>query len=250
MRQVELYCNEFMQILTTRIDVIRRHELRSRLLGMLDKPRAHVIVTANPEIVLHAHHDQKYRDVVNAADLVVPDGFGLVLAGLLQGRGVRRITGSDMLEALMSLARERRLRVLCALRAGGLTTAHDLQQAYPDLTLLFLPPSESGEKVRGMPADIVIANYGAPEQEFWIAQHHEQFPNSRIFIGLGGALDYATGRIRRAPMIVRGVGFEWLYRLIRQPHRARRIWRAVVEFPLAVVWYSLWSRGVMRRRVP
>lgn len=211
-------------ILGVRIDTVARDDLKRRLALLLDEPRGHHIVTANPEIVLRAHRDPTYRAVVNAAYLVVADGFGLVLAGLLQGRGVDRITGVEILRELVTIAQDRGLSVHFALRPDGLSTLDDVRRTFPGLGV--------GER----DVEIVIANHGAPLQDYWIMQHRNDFPRARIFVGVGGALDYLTGRIRRAPALVRDLGLEWLWRLIRQPRRARRIFRAVVEFPIVVLF--------------
>lgn len=212
-----------MRILATRVDAIRLEELGDKLRLFLEDPRPHVVVTANPEIVLQAHRDSAYRIILNVADLVVVDGFGLALAARVWGGGVGRITGVDVLGALCRLARERRLGMWFELWPGGLSTISDVRRALPGLDVQSPDPT------------IVICNYGAPEQEFWLRENSGRFPNARILVGVGGAVDYLTGRVRRAPAMVRRLGLEWLWRLFRQPRRIRRIWNAVVVFPLTVM---------------
>jgi len=81
--------------------------------------------------------------------------------------------------------------------------------------------------------DVIFVALGAPKQELWIA-HHKDKLNAKIFIGVGGTLDFISGKIKRAPKFMRDFGFEWLYRLILQPSRIGRIFRAVIVFPLKV----------------
>lgn len=236
-----------MLILATRVDAIRKTELGAKLRAFFDEPRLHFIVTANPEILLQAHRDPKYRDVISAADLIVADGFGVVLAGLLRGRGVRRITGSDVLLELVTLARERQLRIQFLLPPDGLSSPADVRRlaerwgiAAEGVVL------KKDDRPESAPADIVISAHGAPAQEFLLREKRAFFPNARVLVGIGGALDYATGRIRRAPLFVRRLGLEWLYRFIREPHRARRIWRAVVVFPLKVLVKTLNTNAIAK----
>ena len=202
---------------------IQRRELRAKLCAMLDEPRAHHLVTAKPEIVLRAHQDAQYRAVINAADVVVADGFGLILASLLRGRVVARITGMEIVGALLDLAQERRLSVHFVLKENGLSSVDDVSRIFGE---------DGGES-----AVIILVTLGSPDQEFWIAKHRDRFPNARIFVGVGGAVDYLTGRILRAPRFVQWVGFEWLWRLIQQPRRIRRIVNAVIVFPLTVLFH-------------
>lgn len=216
-----------MRILATRIDELQLSELDARLREFLNEPRVHVVVTANPEIVLRAHRDRAYRDILNTAHLIVADGFGLVLAVRLRGGGVGRITGVEVLDALCRLARERRLGIWFELKPGGLSSIADVQSALQGLDVQSSDPS------------IVICNYGAPEQEQWLAANKGRYPNARIFVGVGGAVDYLTGRVSRAPRFVQRLGLEWLWRLFRQPRRIRRIWNAVIVFPLVVFMNKL-----------
>jgi N-acetylglucosaminyldiphosphoundecaprenol N-acetyl-beta-D-mannosaminyltransferase len=80
-------------------------------------------------------------------------------------------------------------------------------------------------------AEIVFVNFGAPDQEKFIFENKSQFPNAKVLVGVGGAFDFLTGKIRRAPNWLRGLGLEWLWRLVQEPKRIKRIWNAVVVFP-------------------
>jgi len=90
-------------------------------------------------------------------------------------------------------------------------------------------------KINQSKSDIVFVGLGAPKQDLWIANNMSKL-NSKIFIGLGGTLDYISGKIPRAPKIMRNLGLEWLYRLLRQPRRLKRISNALIVFPVKVIF--------------
>ena len=186
--------------------------------------KRHLLVTANPEILVQTTQDERYKSIIENADAVVADGFGIVLAGLLRGNRIQRLTGVDLTTELLKIATDRDLPVHFALYGSGLTTLDDLRLRFHGLRM-----ADSHE------ATIVIANFGAPKQEYWLDEHRKEFPNARILIGVGGALDYLCGKVRRAPRLVQSIGLEWLWRLVRQPKRWKRIWNAVVVFPWKVL---------------
>jgi N-acetylglucosaminyldiphosphoundecaprenol N-acetyl-beta-D-mannosaminyltransferase len=98
------------------------------------------------------------------------------------------------------------------------------------------------ERILAAKPDILLVAYGAPAQELWIARN-QPLLGVPAAIGVGGTFDYLAGHVPRAPRWMRRLGLEWLFRLIRQPWRWRRIWTAVVSFPLAV-WRDQRRRGV------
>ena len=84
-------------------------------------------------------------------------------------------------------------------------------------------------------SDILLVAYGAPEQEEWISRNLAKLPSVKVAMGVGGAFDYLSGRVQRAPRLLRSLGLEWLFRVILQPHRIGRIITATIRFPLAVL---------------
>jgi len=84
-------------------------------------------------------------------------------------------------------------------------------------------------------AKLLLVAYGAPKQDLWIAKHLSKMPTVRVAIGVGGTFDFLSGTIKRAPRWLRSLGLEWLWRLILQPWRIKRIWTAVVIFPMLVL---------------
>jgi exopolysaccharide biosynthesis WecB/TagA/CpsF family protein len=134
------------------------------------------------------------------------------------------VTGADLVPALLALAEKHGIPVIIFNKEISLSTNSllqvVLQKEYPKLKLLFnqSPASYS----------FVFCTYGAPIQEVFLAE--QQVPS--LYLGVGGSLDYLTGKQRRAPRAVRAIGLEWLWRVFLQPNRLGRIWNATVVFPL------------------
>jgi len=226
-------------------------------------------VTLNPEIVLAARQDPRYAVIIRTADLVTVDGVGLALALRAMGHNVTpRITGTDVFEDLVALAVEEGKQVTFLLRADGLTSPPLLRAAlstrWPTLrySVGVVDPTQPIDPalVRAIADDgpaILIVNFGHPAQERWIAEHLDWFRTVRIAVGIGGAMDYVAGAVPPPPLLVRRFGVEWAWRLLRQPRRWRRILRATIVFPAAIIadatmqqLRGAWESGTsLRRRV-
>ncbi len=204
------------------------------------------IVTANPEILLAAQEDTTYRKALCAASWRTIDGFGLQLVLKLRGNAAERLTGVDLGEALIAHAAAHNERVVFF---GGFNQSAEKAAAvwrmkFPLLDLQVLTGgavsedgSEDGktwehrEAMLALKPDVIlVALGGGKKQELWIANHQEEFCHTKVIVGVGGAFDMWSGTRRRAPKIVRIIGFEWLWRLIIEPTRWKRIWRAVFVF--------------------
>ncbi len=203
------------------------------------------ICTPNPEFLMTARRDADFRAVLQAADLNIPDGIGLLWAARWLGdRLPERVAGSDLVGAIAAQAAQAGWRVFLLGAAPGVAerTAALLQAAHPGL---MIAGTESGsprpEDVERLVAlittarpDVLFVAYGAPAQDKWIAAQRARL-GVPVSIGVGGSFDFIAGRSVRAPQWAQRLGLEWLYRLGREPWRARRIVTAVVEFPLAVM---------------
>lgn len=210
------------------------------------------IVTANPEILLEARGDAAYANALKQADIRTVDGMGLHLVGRLFGERWSRVTGVELGEAYLKKAAETKVRVaFIGGRAGvAAAAAKKWQDLLPGLIVAYEEggsvgkdgeDDERGEEARHrltlFAPEILLVSFGHPKQERWIARYLADFPQINVVVGVGGALDYWAGTIRRAPPFIRQLGLEWLWRLVRQPWRMGRILRAVVVFPvLAVFW--------------
>lgn len=201
---------------------------------------SHQIVTLNPEILYRAAHDEHFRDVLNQADLRIIDGFGVVCAYAWHRKRVLcRMTGVELMWQLLDRADRNGHTVFLATNAFGLTLWEEMsdviRKRYPDIRITGANMDPHAAHVDPhTSADIVVCNFGVPQQEFLI---HTLVRRGacRIGIGVGGAFDFATGKIARAPRWMRSIGCEWLWRLLHQPRRWRRIVRATILFPLYVI---------------
>lgn len=226
-------------------------------------PATHHVVTLNPEMVLLAETDLAFRAAARQADLLVPDGAGIVwarwylrssewflwtslLAFLRQP--VERIQGVDAVETLAALcAQEHRLLYLLGGKPAALrTTVSYLQQRYPDLHIAVAPdhtfnptgPDAILRDIQARQPGVLLVAYGAPKQTLWIEQNKTALPGGMVALGVGGAFDIIAEHLPRAPRWMRNNNLEWLWRLYLEPRRLPRIWRAVVKFPLLISAYK------------
>jgi N-acetylglucosaminyldiphosphoundecaprenol N-acetyl-beta-D-mannosaminyltransferase len=222
--------------------------------------RPHQVVTVNPEFVMRARRDPVFRETLNGADLAVPDGVGLIWAGRLLGTRFRgRVPGVELTRRLAGLAAARGYRFYLLGAGPGVAeeAARRLQRDNPDLviagTYAGSPDPAEEEKIlarirRAAPQVLLVA-YGAPEQDFWLRRNLPRLGGA-VGVGVGGSFDYISGRVSRAPAWMRRIGLEWLYRLLHQPWRWRRM-LALPAFGLLVLVQALTRRlGRRQDRVP
>jgi N-acetylglucosaminyldiphosphoundecaprenol N-acetyl-beta-D-mannosaminyltransferase len=227
---------------------------RPRLLEILARKVAQkvkaTVVTPNPEFCTFAYHRGWFKALLNRADYAVPDGIGLIWAARLLKQPIKeRIAGVDLMEDLCQLAAKNGWKVFLVGGKPGVAegAAHHLKGKYPGLKVW----SESGgklsmdgngkwseeslkeierlvEKIDKVSPDLLFVGLGMGKQEKFIFDNWKKL-NVRLAMGVGGAFDYLSGRVHRAPRWMRNVGFEWLFRLIRQPWRIGRQ-LALLEF--------------------
>lgn len=226
-------------ILGVPISLDSKEKVLEKIGNFLREDRFHRIATVNPEFLVLASRDNRFRENLLSADLRVADGFGMVLAGLLQGEEVPRFPGADLLLNVLSIAEKDEYSVFLAIRQDGLSSYEEIHSAllkkYPKLFVSGENFSSSNRDPQCSTLDsIVICNFGAPEQEVFLESLRGNPRGIRLAIGVGGSFDFLTGKQKRAPHWLRVLGLEWLWRLILQPKRWRRIWNAVVVFPVKV----------------
>lgn len=237
---------DVVTILGVRVDNVTPEEAIHRISGFLQEDRLHQVVTVNPEYVVAAQKDAEFAQVLQQAALAVPDGFGLLLASRWLGRPLRsRVTGVELTWRLASLAATQGHRLFLLGAAPGVAelAAKRLKAAYPNLSIAGTyagsPQTEEEEeitaRIRAAQAQILLVAYGAPAQDKWIARNRHRLTGVRVAMGVGGVFDYLAGVVPWAPPLVRGLGLEWLYRLIHQPWRWRRVWNAVPYFTWLVL---------------
>ncbi len=217
-------------------DVASERQLRELLEQFLDGDRACRIFTPNPEILLRARNDPAYKEVLNSADLSLPDGTGVaVVQSLRARRRVRRWPGVEIGGMLLRIAAERGATVafLGGSHGAAERAADRWRRALPGLRIDIVGAgaavAEDGVArtpevdadltgaIGAMRATIVLVGLGAPKQERWIARNADAVSSARIMIGVGGAFDMWAERMRRAPRWLRRLGLEWAWRLALEP---------------------------------
>ncbi|MEK7518026.1 MAG: WecB/TagA/CpsF family glycosyltransferase [Patescibacteria group bacterium] len=225
--------------------------------GLENFKEKYFVVTPNPEFLVLANKDSKFKNILNNAKLALADGIGIILAGKILDKPLKeRITGVELLESLCKTVAEKPITVGFLGGGYGLAekTAKCLIKKHPGLKVGFVaeewPQDDTylsgrfknkGKKIINhksyiinLPSiDILFVAFGTPKQEIWINDNLDKIP-VKVAIGVGGAFDYISGRVPRAPLFVRQVGFEWLFRLIVQPWRVKRQ-LALLEFVFLVL---------------
>ena len=242
-----------MKLLGVSLSEGSREEILAQVSVFLTELKFHRIATVNPEFLVLADTDQVFKNSLLAADLCVADGFGIVLAGLLRGNKMTRFPGVDLLHEILTIAERDGHAVCLAIKKDGLSVYSDICTAvlkmYPGLQIDGVDingvdcKSEISDsqilnlksKILNHKSKIILCNFGAPEQELFLESIRNNPGDVRLAIGVGGALDFLTGKQKRAPHCLRIIGLEWLWRLILQPKRWKRIWNAVIVFPVKVL---------------
>lgn len=207
--------------------------------------RLHQIATVNPEFVMTAQGDAEFLEVLETADLCIPDGVGLLWAAQRLGFPLPdRVAGSDLVYEVARLASQNgwRLFLLGAAEGVAQEAGSLLQDRYPGLTIAGSyagspDPAENEaivKRINDAGAQILYVAYGAPRQDKWIGRNREALPSVRLAMGVGGSLDFITGRSKRPPEWAQRAGIEWLVRLALEPWRWRRM-MALPRFTIKVV---------------
>ncbi len=254
-----------MKILGIKIDNLDKKEILEKIESFLRSDKFHQIATVNPEFILTAQKDKEFKNILNNCDLNIADGVGLKFAFWRCGQKLKaRIAGVDLMWEILKIANDRGLSIFLAADKNGLSGWEETKDAilrkYPGLKISGKninhachserSDSEVEEstcvKIRSLDYarddsiknyDIVFCNFGHPHQEKFIySLKSQKYDNIKLAMGVGGSFDFATGKLRRAPLWVRKIGLEWLFRLIQQPKRIKRIFNAVIIFPVKIIF--------------
>ncbi|MDD5589883.1 MAG: WecB/TagA/CpsF family glycosyltransferase [Candidatus Portnoybacteria bacterium] len=218
-----------MRILDVKIDNVSTDEILKKVPIFLGDGFQHYIVTPNPEMLVLAQKNRDFREILNKADMAIADGIGIIFASLLFGKKIKRIHGVDLMAKILAMA-ENRIFLL-----GGRSVAEKIAKDYPAVIGFSEELENATAQINKLQPNILFVALGAPRQENWIAENLAKIPSVRIAMGVGGAFDLLSGKIKRAPKFMRKIGLEWLWRLILEPKRLSRIYRAVIVFPFLAV---------------
>jgi len=267
------------------VDNLSKQEVLEKIRNQVALGNNGYIVTPYSEMVVFAMRDESYRQVLNKAVIAIPDGIGVLWAAKYLSLGEKRegntwfkefgvliwtllaiplnptyirsvikerITGSRLIYDIAKLAADNRFSISLV---GGeenvaSVAAKKLQDLYPNLKVnLMLSDrqfnAQTALEIAASNSDILLIAYSPPKQEMWLAENIQNL-NVRVAVGLGGTFDYLAGKRPPAPEFAHYLGLEWLWRLITQPHRWKRMWNAVPVFVWKVYWYKVASDKIKK----
>ncbi|MBD3328349.1 WecB/TagA/CpsF family glycosyltransferase [Candidatus Peregrinibacteria bacterium] len=236
--------------------------------------KAFFIATPNPEMLLAAKNNKKFKTILRNSDLNIPDGIGIIWANyfLLKANKYKSKIFKilfGIISLFKLLINKGKLRSALPMRVTGTDLMHSFCQKIDGNTPIFLlgAQKEVSEKVENTltvdygvnivgvnssaattindfylrnlinesKAQVLFVAFGAPKQELWLNRNLSHLKHVKLAIGVGGAFDFISGHVKRAPAWMRKIGLEWLFRLLIQPSRIKRIYNATIRFPYQVI---------------
>ena len=223
-----------LKILNIWVDPVSMTEAISVVKGFIRSNNGpHLILAANPEKNFTVPRDPELFEAFRSADLLIPDGIGMVLAArVLYGVKINRVPGVDLMHEICNLAAREGDEVFIygSKEEVNRRAIDTLMEIYPGLKVAgrangYVPNEEMGRLVKAINdsrAKILFVGLGSPKQEKWLASYRNDLKHVKVCQGIGGTLDTIAGTVRRAPEPWRRVHAEWLYRLLREPKRIKR----------------------------
>jgi len=224
---------DIARVLGVRVDCVDATSALQRIEELVDSGGGtHLVATVNPEFVMRAQKDSAFAQILEHADLCLADGTGVVWAARRQGCDLQNpVTGVDLVRPIAAMCARRGFRLFLLGAAEGVAArlAARLRDENDGLEVAAHAGSpdprddaEATRCIRDHAAQVLLIAYGSPGQEVWFDRLRDGL-GVKVGVGVGGAFDYLTGRVPRAPAWMRRAGLEWLARLVRQPWRVRRM---------------------------
>lgn len=226
-------------VLGVGFDNVTKAEAVERALALIDAREGRYVVTPNPEIVMLARENPALKEALAGADIVLPDGAGIVKGAAILGRPMKeKVPGIDFACGVMARLAERGGSVYLFGAKPGVAeaAAETLRTKFPGLVIsgtsdgYFSDDGPIIEKIKDAAPDFLLVCLGAPKQELWMAKMSGKLPVG-LMVGLGGSLDVFAGTVKRAPEAWQKLDLEWLYRLLKEPRRIGRM----MKLPLFVI---------------
>ncbi len=226
-------------VLGVGFDNVTKAEAVERALALIDAREGRYVVTPNPEIVMLAKENPALKEALAGADIVLPDGAGIVKGAAILGRPMKeKVPGIDFACGVMARLAERGGSVYLFGAKPGVAeaAAETLRTKFPGLVIsgtsngYFSDDGPIIEKIKDAAPDFLLVCLGAPKQELWMAKMSGKLLVG-LMVGLGGSLDVFAGTVKRAPEAWQKLDLEWLYRLLKEPRRIGRM----MKLPLFVI---------------
>lgn len=260
---------ESVKILGVKIHNATLQEALREALKIADGHTQNYLTTPNPEILLEAQKNSKFKKILNHSALNIPDGIGLLWAANYQSRlqnktplgkittwlytlmlsaFIRptfplpeRVTGTDLMREILKNAPKHKLKIFLLGGKKGIAEKVKNSAIVGTSAASKKETSKTIQQINKSKANVLFVAFGAPHQEIWIRENLKSLKTIKLAIGVGGAFDFLSGKRKRAPKLLQSLGLEWLYRLWQEPSRFKRIFNAVIIFPIAVLKNSLKS---------
>lgn len=224
---------ERIKILDIGFDNVTMGEAVEKCKQFIKSDKGNLIVTPNPEIVMNAKDNENFKNIINTAELVIPDGIGIIKAGNILSTPLKeRVAGYDLICNLLELYKNGDATFyFLGSKPGYADEAKiKLESKYPNIKILgthdgYFKPEEEEKimsEIRNLKPDILLVGIGAPKQEILINKYKDE-GFFKIGIGCGGSIDVLAGRVKRAPKLFIKLHLEWFYRLLKQPTRFKRM---------------------------
>jgi N-acetylglucosaminyldiphosphoundecaprenol N-acetyl-beta-D-mannosaminyltransferase len=261
-----------VKIASVEVDKWSRKEVIAKISKAMDQHKVLQVVTPYSEFIVEAEHNIEFRQAINTSEIRLPDGIGILWAGAylagkwnnlwlsllgIINRDLRlysvfaeKISGSDLIYDVLDLAHQQKSRVYLLGGEGEVPAKVKtyIQDNYPRINItgtysdkISLRDEELFQKVLDTQSDIVLVALSYPKQEIFASQLKQYFINNDhkgVIMCIGGSFDFLAGTQKRAPKWMQKLGLEWLFRLIQQPKRIRRIYKATVEYILLISKYK------------
>lgn len=202
-------------------------EAQEKIVEFLKENKKRIITPINPEKIVRSLNDSKLKEILKNSDLLLPDGYGIIIASKILGINLKeRITGIDMFEALLEYANKAKLSIyfLGATEESLRGVVERVKREYEGIKIagfhngFFNDPNEVLNDIKDKQIDILFVAMGSPKQEYFIYDNFDKI-NAKISMGVGGSFDVFSGRIKRAPKLIRKFGLEWFFRFILEPKK-------------------------------
>ncbi len=209
------------------------------------------VITINPEMIENASHNPDFAEIINSAELVIPDGIGVEIGLKILGYNVRRIAGIEFSHRMIEeCAKNSQSVALVGAKPQIVEKAKEnLEKEISGLYVTyahdgyFSNDEEIINELKIRQPRLVLCALGSPKQEEFIIKAKQVLPNA-LFVGVGGSFDVWSGVVERAPEIYQKLGLEWLYRTVKEPKRFKRIFPTLPLFVLKVLREKFIPKGV------
>jgi len=223
-----------IDVLGVEIDNLSMDDAAKKAADILQKSGPGLIVTPNPEIIMAAQKDVELKGIINNSALAPADGVGLMIAGRILGKKFKeRVAGIDLMMRIIDIAKDKGLKIFLFGGTEGIAE-QAVQKIGSNVAGTFHGYSMNDQlvidKIRQAKPDILFVGLGSPRQEKWAFRHLKDLKVPLVMC-IGGSLDVIAGKVKRAPAFMRILGLEWLYRLIKEPRR----WRRMIVLPIFII---------------